>query len=315
MKTLRTIIGSSVTRWAFLAIALAGLAWAVIKNWSSLMAALSVLPAWAAMASVLLAVCYVFFTMWSWRVILADLGTPLDWNVSTQLFGISQIGKYIPGGVWNIVAAAQIGRDHDIPARRSVTAMTVAVLISLLSGVGIGAVTLMTMAQAIQIPSWAILLVLAALLVMLTPPVLNRLIAFGFGLLKRPGLEQPLTFRGLGLSTLLASAAWVLAGMQIWVLGIGFGMKPDAPGLLLSVGAYALAWVVGFLVVFVPAGTGVRESVLGLFFVGVLSTGAVLAVVLVSRIAMTLADLLFAGAGALLSAHAKRRGRSDEKQL
>lgn len=314
MKTLRTIIGSSVTRWAFLAIALAGLAWAVIKNWSSLMAALSVLPAWAAMASVLLAVCYVFFTMWSWRVILADLGTPLDWNVSTQLFGISQIGKYIPGGVWNIVAAAQIGRDHDIPARRSVTAMTVAVLISLLSGVGIGAVTLMTMAQAIQIPSWAILLVLAALLVMLTPPVLNRLIAFGFGLLKRPGLEQPLTFRGLGLSTLLASAAWVLAGMQIWVLGIGFGMKPDAPGLLLSVGAYALAWVVGFLVVFVPAGTGVRESVLGLFFAGVLSTGAVLAVVLVSRIAMTLADLLFAGAGALLSAHAKRRGRSDEKQ-
>ena len=65
---------------------------------------------------------------------------------------------------------------------------------------------------------------------------------------------------------------------------------------------------------FVPAGTGVRESVLGLFFAGVLSTGAVLAVVLVSRIAMTLADLLFAGAGALLSAHAKRRGRSDEKQ-
>jgi uncharacterized membrane protein YbhN (UPF0104 family) len=314
MKTLRTVIGSSVTRWVFLAIALAGLAWAVIKNWSSLMAALSVLPAWAAMTSVLLAVCYVFFTMWSWRVILADLGTPLDWNVSTQLFGISQIGKYIPGGVWNIVAAAQIGRDHDIPARRSVTAMTVAVLISLLSGVGIGAVTLMTTAQAIQIPSWAILLVLAALLVMLTPPVLNRLIAFGFALLKRPGLEQPLTFRGLGLSTLLASAAWVLAGMQIWVLGIGFGMKPDAPGLLLSVGAYALAWVVGFLVVFVPAGTGVRESVLGLFFAGVLSTGAVLAVVLVSRIAMTLADLLFAGAGALLSAHAKRRGRSDEKQ-
>ena len=49
-----------------------------------------------------------------------------------------------------------------------------------------------------------------------------------------------------------------------------------------------------------PAGTGVREGILSLFFTGVLSSGGVLAVVLVSRIAMTVADLVFAGTGALL---------------
>ncbi|MFR2983830.1 MAG: glycosyltransferase [Bifidobacterium pseudocatenulatum] len=40
-------------------------------------------------------------------------GSPLDWSTATRsyLAGISQIGKYIPGGVWNIVAAAEIGRD------------------------------------------------------------------------------------------------------------------------------------------------------------------------------------------------------------
>ena len=43
-----------------------------------------------------------------------------------------------------------------------------------------------------------------------------------------------------------------------------------------------------------------RESVLGLFFAGALASGGVLAVVLVSRIAMTFADLLFAVIGALL---------------
>lgn len=131
MNKLKKIINSSIIRWFFLAVALAGLLWVIIKNWGSLTKALATLPWQIAVASFVLAVVYVFFTMWSWRVILADLGSTLNWNTSTQLFGLSQIGKYIPGGVWNIVAAAEIGRDHEIPARRSVTAMTVAVLISL----------------------------------------------------------------------------------------------------------------------------------------------------------------------------------------
>ena len=42
--------------------------------------------------------------------------------------------------------------------------------------------------------------------------------------------------------------------------------------------------VAGFLAVFVPAGTGVREGILGLLFAGSLSSGGILAVMLVSRI-------------------------------
>lgn len=310
MNTLKKIINSPIVRWVFLAIALIGLLWVIIRNWDSLVDALAVLPAWIAVGSVVLAVVYVFFTLWSWRVILADLGSDLDWDASVQLFGVSQIGKYIPGGVWNIVAAAQIGRDYKIPARRSATAMTLAVLISLLSGTGIGVITVLGTSVTLQVPTWLIVALLVVLIALLTPPVLNRLIAFGFKLLKRPAPEHQMTAKGLVTATLLAIIAWCVAGVQIWLLAIGFGMQLSVTGLLLSVGAYALAWVVGFLVVFVPAGTGVRESVLGLFFAGILSSGGVLAVVLVSRIAMTIADLLFAGVGALMLR--KRKSNSHE---
>lgn len=305
MNKLKKIIGSPLIRWFFLAVALAGLLWVIVKNWGSLIQALATLPWQIAVASFALAVIYVFFTMWSWRVILADLGSSLNWNISAQLFGISQIGKYIPGGVWNIVAAAGIGRDHDIPARRSVTAMTVAVLISLLSGTGIGVITVLSTSVSIQVPTWLIVFLLVILVTLLMPPVLNRLIGFGFKLLKRPAPERQMTFKGLGLGTMLAIIAWGIAGLQIWLLACGFGMHPSVSGLALAIGAYALAWVAGFLVVFVPAGTGVRESVLGLFFTGALTSGGVLAVVLVSRIAMTFADLLLAAIGALLKAQNK----------
>jgi uncharacterized membrane protein YbhN (UPF0104 family) len=307
MNTIKTIIKSPITRWIFLGVALAGLLWALIGNWRSFLDALTLMPWWVTPAAVGLALAYVFFTLWSWRVVLTDLGSHLSWNASTQLFGISQIGKYIPGGVWNIVAAAQIGRDHKISARRSVTAMTVAMLISLLTGVGLGVVTILGTSKTIRVPMWLIVLLLAALCIVLVPPVLNRLIRFGFKLLKRPEPETQLTFAGLALSTLLSLIAWIVAGAQIWILALGLGMKPDFGGLLLSVGAYALAWVVGFLVIFVPAGTGVRESILGLFFAGVLSSGGILATVLVSRIAMTIADLLVAGLGFLLVALGRRR--------
>lgn len=300
MNKLKRIINSPVIRWLFLAVALAGLLWVIAKNWVSLAQALASLPWQIAVASFALAIVYVFFTMWSWRVILADLGSALNWNTSIQLFGISQIGKYIPGGVWNIVAAAEIGRDHDIPARRSVTAMTVAVLISLLSGTGIGVITVLSTSIAIQVPTWLIVLLLVILVALLMPPVLNRLIGFGFKLLKRPVPERQMTFKGLSLGTLLAVIAWGIAGAQIWLLACGFGMQPSASSMALAIGAYALAWVAGFLVVFVPAGTGVRESILGLFFASALTSGGVLAVVLVSRIAMTFADLLFAALGAIL---------------
>lgn len=307
MNKLKKILNSPILRWFFLAIALAGLLWVIVKNWASLTEALAALPWQIAVSSFVLAVAYVFFTMWSWKVILADLGSDINWNTSTQLFGVSQIGKYIPGGVWNIVAAAEIGRDHKIPARRSVTAMTVAVLLSLLSGAGIGVLTVLSTSVSIQVPTWLIVLLLVVLVALLMPPVLNRLIGFGFKLLKRPAPERQMTFKGLGLATLLAVIAWGIAGVQIWLLACGFGMEPSASGMALSIGAYALAWVAGFLVVFVPAGTGVRESVLGLFFASALTSGGVLAVVLVSRIAMTFADLLFAALGALLKMRGGRR--------
>lgn len=56
--------------------------------------------------------------------------------------------------------------------------MTVAVLSSLLAGTGIGVITIIGTSVAIQSPTWAILLLLIALIALLMSPVVNRLIAF-----------------------------------------------------------------------------------------------------------------------------------------
>ncbi len=90
---------------------------------------------------------------------------------------------------------------------------------------------------------------------------------------------------------------WVFYGLQIWLLATRLG-APRGTGALLAVGGFAFAWSVGFLVVFAPAGAGVREVLLVAMLGPVLGVGAATAVALVSRVLTTAGDLLAAGLAA-----------------
>ena len=79
---------------------------------------------------------------------------------------------------------------------------------------------------------------------------------------------------------------------------------------LATLSGYALAATIGQLAVIAPAGVGVRESLLVFLLGSSMTSSAALAVVLLSRFAVTLGDVLLAGGGwvyarthRLLSAH------------
>jgi uncharacterized membrane protein YbhN (UPF0104 family) len=91
--------------------------------------------------------------------------------------------------------------------------------------------------------------------------------------------------------------AWGFNGLQIWLLTVRLG-APLGQAVLLSLGGYAFAWCVGFLVIFAPAGAGIRELLLVAALAPMLGTGAATAVALVSRVVTTASDLLVAGAAA-----------------
>ena len=69
---------------------------------------------------------------------------------------------------------------------------------------------------------------------------------------------------------------------------------PAGRTALLAAGGFAFAWSVGFLVVFAPAGAGIRDVLLVAILGPVLGVGSATAVALVSRALMTAGDLLTA---------------------
>src|SRR6185312_6365770 len=130
-------------------------------------------------------------------------------------------------------------------------------------------------------------------------PLLNRL----FKLIKRPGLDQPVTLKVLSKALAWSLLAWIANGVQIWILADKLG-APVGRAILVALGGYAFAWCVGFVIVIAPAGAGVREVLLIVFLTPVIGRGPAIAVAACSRAVNTISDLLVAGAAAAT----RRRG-------
>lgn len=292
---------SPVVKWAFLVLALGLAGWYVVDHRAELAEAAEHLSGGAVAGVVGLGFVYIWCTMLAWRALLADLGSRLALRDALSVFGISQLGKYLPGGVWNVVAAAEIGAGHAIPRHRSVASMGVALLVSVVSGAAVGAVALPFVSAGALGPWGWVVWAAPAIAVVLVPPVLNRLIGLALRLGGREPLARPLTWRGLAHATAWSVAGWLVAGVQIWVLATGLGMAPSGHTFALSVAGWALAWTVGFLVILVPAGAGVRELVLAGVLAGVLPGAAAGLAVLVSRVVFTVVDAVYAGIGLLLA--------------
>jgi len=287
-----------LVRWGFVIGAVALASYAVARDWAHIRAALSSLgfaPVAGALASVLLAVGT---TVFMWRRLLASFGSPLPVAAAAKIVLIGQIGKYLPGSVWPVLAQMELGRAYQVPRYRSASASVLTMLLALVSGLLASLVTLPFAAGGVPY-RWA-LLALPVLVALLHPRVLNAVLTWLLKLAKQPPLEAPLTVPALIRALAWSGGTWICYGAQIWILATWLGAPPGKTALI-AVGGFAFAWCAGFVVVFAPAGAGVRDVLLLLMLRPVLRTADAAAVVLVSRVLLTVADLLAAAAATRLA--------------
>ncbi|WP_336207746.1 lysylphosphatidylglycerol synthase transmembrane domain-containing protein [Nonomuraea sp. LPB2021202275-12-8] len=271
-----------VVRIGFLLLALAFGGWAVASQWDAVVAGFAALS-WPMLAGSLVAVVAALLgAMLTWRTLLADLGSPLPLRPAAKVFFVGQLGKYIPGALWPVLAQMEMGRDLGVPRPRSAAAFFLMMPIQLATGLLVALGTL-----GWDRFGWLLLLV-PVLLVLLEPKVINGVIGFGLRRLKREPLERPLTRRGM-----LTALGWALLGWTCYGVHLFF-IAPEM-GLPFAVGAFALSWCLGILTFVVPAGAGVREVAMVAALGPVMDSGPAIAVALCSRIVIILGDLICAG--------------------
>ncbi|MEV4071183.1 lysylphosphatidylglycerol synthase domain-containing protein [Nonomuraea fuscirosea] len=278
----RRPMGRRLVRYGFLAVALGFGAWAVGRQWDDVVAGFSRLTPAALVGSLVAVVAALLGAMLTWRTLLADLGSPLPARPAAKVFFVGQLGKYIPGTIWPVLAQMEMGRDLGVPRARSAAAFFLMMPIQLATGL---LVTLVTLGWDRY--GW-LLLFIPLLLVLLEPKVINAVIGYALRRLKREPLERPLTRRGM-----LTALGWALTGWIAYGVHLYF-VAPEG-GLVFAVGAFALSWCLGILTFVIPAGAGVRELAMVTILAPHLDQGAAIAVALSSRIVIIVGDLICAG--------------------
>jgi uncharacterized membrane protein YbhN (UPF0104 family) len=259
----------------------------------------------------------------AWRSMLAALGSPLPVLAVPPVFFVAQLGKYLPGAVWPYLAQVRLGRQYGVSPARSAAASVLFVVAHCASGAAVAAAVLPWVSPGLTRRFWWALVFAPLLLLALHPRLLLPLLRAAHRLARRGEAPDRLAGRRLGAGLGWLLAVWVCYGASLLALLAPLRTGGLLPGAALSLGGYALAWTVGFaaaavLVVAAPAGLGIREVVLIALLAPVSSATAATAVALVSRVAQTGGDALWALAGTLLAARsgdrpaaAVRPGRPD----
>jgi glycosyltransferase 2 family protein len=273
---------------------------AVARNWREVSADIGRIDAGTFALAALLACLPQILTVLGWRILLSDLGSPLHLAPAGGIFFVGQLGKYLPGAVWSIVAQAEMGARLDIPRRRSAIVAFITVAIAAICGliVGLPALPLLITRDDTTATGWTLLLVVPLLAVVLWPRLLNWGIATVLRVLRREQLEHQLSGRAVLSATALFIGAWLSSGLHVLVLARATGTGYDGGQLVLAtISGFALASSLAMFSVVLPAGVGVREGLLVLLLGPVTSTSAATAVVVLSRFLTVSADVVFALAG------------------
>ena len=286
----------SAARIAFSVIAVALLIVTVARERSALAAAAQQLSVVALMTSTLLVVAGLVAQMLSWRALFAGEASEMpSLRASAQIYYIGQLGKYVPGSIWAVVAQSELGLGHRISRSRSAVVALGALAVLVVTGTGVAAAVLGFTSPGSLLSYWWALPALPVGVFLLMPPVFNRLIRVALRVTHRDEPTESIGARSLMVSSGWALLMWGLFGAHAWVLADALGARSSQVALI-CVGAFALAWVVGLLVVIAPAGAGAREAALVLALGSVLDRPAALVLALVSRIIMVVADAVVAGA-------------------
>lgn len=228
-----------------------------------------------------------------WRKIIAALGEEHGMLETLRWYFPGQLGKYVPGGIWPVVGRGELAVKGGVARTVAYTSVALSLALTYLAAALTALVLLffsLLSGESAAGAIWA-LLVLPLGLAVLHPAVLRKLVTIAERVLSREVPVQVPDYATTVRLLLSHVPAWLLIGIATWLVARAFDPSPPVAQVLF---AGVLSWIVGFVVVPVPGGIGVREAA----FVAAatsLPNDVAAATAIVSRLCFISADLLGAG--------------------
>jgi uncharacterized membrane protein YbhN (UPF0104 family) len=238
-------------------------------------------------ASLLLGLSAMTLIGYVWTRMLVTRGHHAPPRSAMAWYFAGQLGKYVPGGIWPIVGRAELAVRGGVPRPDAYAATGLSMVTTYLAA-----------ALAIcvgSLVSWTYPLVgilglagfLVGFLAFSNTTLRRRVLAILNRVSPRAtALTEP---RRLLVLTLTHLPAWILMSLSTSVTASAFGADIGIAHMLFIT---SVSWLAGFVVVGVPGGIGVRESVFTALAGTALTPGVAVSLALASRVVFIAVDLV-----------------------
>jgi uncharacterized membrane protein YbhN (UPF0104 family) len=287
---------------------LASVGWQLARDLRRLdLGELALRPGWLA-ASGLLYLAALGFSAWFWFHLLRAFGQRPAPLATARAYYLGHLGKYLPGKAWALLMRGTMVRGPDVRLGVAIITAFYEVLTTMAAGALVAAVLFAWQPPAAAgLPGDPVLLGVLLLVLVgvpLLPAVFNRLVARLAARFQKvesfrlPRLRGPTLLLGLAAT----ACGWALLGVSLWAVLRAILPEPEpltGPLWGRCTAMVGLAYVAGFLAVFMPGGVGVREFLLLALLPPLLAgqpvgapDGVAAAAVLLLRLVWTAAELL-----------------------
>lgn len=232
----------------------------------------------------------------TWRRMVSAWDSSLGWGSAAHIWFVSNLGRYLPGKVWQVAAMGVLAQRAGVSAQAAVGSSLVIALVNILAGLVVIALTGRHALAVLEL-SAADLLLTATLVVSATvtlPWYLPRLVSAVNRIFSR-AIDVP----RVPYSTILESAvgcalAWLAYGIAFYILATAIAVVPAGATIGDHIAIFALSYLAGYLAVFAPGGIGVREVTMAALLTNWLSydVGTAGLIVIASRAWLTVLEML-----------------------
>jgi len=241
-------------------------------------------------AAFLFLVVYFLLLTYGWSRIIGELDNKITYGKALYVMSTSQIAKYVPGGVWYTLGRVYLGKTLKIKEEIGMLSVIFETFLLMLTNLVIFLVaTNFVRDRSILNPLVSILLILI-ILILLYPPLLNTLLNLTLRLIKRPQVTLRAKYSNILKLSAYFFGVWIcqIAGFYLLINSI-YPLSPaHIPNLAI---AYTLSWITGFIVLFAPAGLGIREGMMSLLLTPLLPSPLAVAMSFITRIWITVLEI------------------------
>jgi uncharacterized membrane protein YbhN (UPF0104 family) len=236
----------------------------------------------------------------NWLWILRHAGAAAPWRRGMAWFFVGQLGKYVPGGIWPIVGQAELAHRDATPRGAAYSSTAMSMVATFLGAASVAAITGLVTPTDHRLASAALAVLLALLFAAIAVPAVGRAI---------DRLARRFTTRELRLPeprwfALLVARhlpVWIaFAGMNIFAV-VALGVDVDGPLVIELIFVTCVSWMAGFVVVGVPGGIGVRETIFISMTTATLGASVAVSAAVLSRVVSIAVDLLGAAVSATVA--------------